>query len=291
MSLISGLLGGSGAERAGNAIANAGIAGENGVLNATLNGQTGVDSALTNNQTALSNATQGSTADVANGAAAANSTLGNTLSNIQGNLSPYTQAGAQGASQLAAYAASNPQFNAPTAAEAAATPGEEFIRDQGAQAINNTASASGLANSGNTLKALTQYGQNLGSTYYQQAFNNAQSQFNTNQNATLANLSALTNTGLNANSQLNSAALNVGNAQAANTYNAGQYAGNVLNNNTQFNNTQQLQGNEFNANLGLQGSTQAGQFANTAAQGTAAGILGFNNSLGNIFAGMNLGGL
>lgn len=66
-------------------------------------------------------------------------------------------------------------FN-PTQAQLAATPGYQFQMNQGTGAVLNAASALGGVNSGNTLKALTQYGQGLASTNYQQALNNYMAQ-------------------------------------------------------------------------------------------------------------------
>lgn len=45
--------------------------------------------------------------------------------------------------------------------------GYNFILNSGSRAITDNAAAKGLLNSGSTLKALTQYGQNLGSTQLQ----------------------------------------------------------------------------------------------------------------------------
>lgn len=44
--------------------------------------------------------------------------------------------------------------------------GYNFQKQQGASAITGSAAARGLVNSGSTAKALTQYGQNLGSSYF-----------------------------------------------------------------------------------------------------------------------------
>jgi hypothetical protein len=98
----------------------------------------------------------------------------------QANMAPWLQAGTtslgsimQGFSNGTYGPGSIPAFKAPTAAEAAATPGEQFILSQGSKAITNAGSALGNTMSGGTLKALTDYGSNVGSTYYQQAYNNA----------------------------------------------------------------------------------------------------------------------
>lgn len=52
------------------------------------------------------------------------------------------------------------------------SPGYQFQLNQGNQQLLNTSSATGGVNSGNTLKALTQYGQGLANQDYQQADNN-----------------------------------------------------------------------------------------------------------------------
>lgn len=105
----------------------------------------------------------------------------------QSNEAPFLKAG-QGAigdlSQLLAPggALSRPwtgTFQAPTAAQAAATPGYQFTLQQGQNAIQNSAAAQGNLLSGGTEAALDQYSQGLASTNYQQAFNNALTQYGT----------------------------------------------------------------------------------------------------------------
>lgn len=73
-------------------------------------------------------------------------------------------------------------FTPPTAQQAAQTPGYQFQLDQGNQAIQRSAAASGDLLSGGTEKALDQYSQGLASTNYQQAYNNAYNQYSTNYN-------------------------------------------------------------------------------------------------------------
>lgn len=73
-------------------------------------------------------------------------------------------------------------FSAPTAAEAAATPGEQFEREMGNNAIQNSAAAQGNLLSGSTLKGLDAFNTNLASTNYQQAYNNALGQYQQNYN-------------------------------------------------------------------------------------------------------------
>ena len=56
------------------------------------------------------------------------------------------------------------------------TPGYQFQLQQGEQAVADQATATGGVGGGNTLKALTNYGQNLASTTYQQQFNDYMAQ-------------------------------------------------------------------------------------------------------------------
>lgn len=112
----------------------------------------------------------------------------------------------------------------PTAFDFKADPGYAFTLDQGLKAMNATAAARGGLISGNALVAGQKYGQGLGSTYYQQAFNNylannAQNlqAYNTN----TANQQYLANLGQSsANNQANAIG-NFGNSAAGNIIGAG----------------------------------------------------------------------
>jgi hypothetical protein len=105
----------------------------------------------------------------------------------QANQAPFLKAGQTAIgdlSQLTAPGGSLSQpwtgtFTAPTAAQAAATPGYQFTLQQGQNAIQNSAAAQGNLLSGGTEAALDQYSQGLASTNYQQSFNNALSQYGT----------------------------------------------------------------------------------------------------------------
>lgn len=92
--------------------------------------------------------------------------------------SPFLQAG-QGAVQNLGQLLSQPgggwnqQFSAPTAQQAEQTPGYEFTRQQGDQALQQSAAARGGLLTGGTAKALDQYNTGLASNTYQQTYNNA----------------------------------------------------------------------------------------------------------------------
>src|SRR5262249_46306478 len=74
----------------------------------------------------------------------------------------------------------NQTFTAPTAAQAAATPGFQFQLQQGLNALQNSAAARGGLLSTGTAKNLNNYAQGVASTNYQNTFNNALQAYNTN---------------------------------------------------------------------------------------------------------------
>jgi hypothetical protein len=117
-----------------------------------------------------------------------------------------------------------------TAQQYQKSPGYQFQFDQGVDAINNRASSQGGVQSGNTLKALTQYGQGVANQDYQQAYNN----FTQNQGNLFSRLFNLAGTGQNAAANLGSAGQNYANALGANTNAIGnaQAAGSVAGGNT-----------------------------------------------------------
>ena len=88
---------------------------------------------------------------------------------------PWVTAGQNASSQLQAGMGSNGTNGALTQQFTPSmyqqSPGYQFQMDQGTQAVTNNASATGGVNSGNTLKALTSYGQGLANQDYYQAQN------------------------------------------------------------------------------------------------------------------------
>ena len=232
----------------------------------------GVGSAVGKGYTDVGNAG----ANVNTAAATANATLKDYQDQVNGNLAPGLASGAQGNADLQTYAASNPQFNFDPS-KYLDSDAMKFQEQQGDEAVQNSATAAGLGNSGNTAKALDQYNQGVASTYYNNAFTQAQNEFQTNQNATLANYQALINSGATANNQNIAAGQAFTVPQAQNITNAAS-----------TNATLQ----EFLASMGLQGATTQGQFSLTGAQnagnfavgaagGRAAGILGQGAALTN----------
>jgi hypothetical protein len=106
----------------------------------------------------------------------------------QANEAPFLKAGQGAVTQLASMLPSltapyaGGPFVAPTAAQAAATPGEQFMLQQGTEALNNSAAGEGALNTGATGAALQRYGEGLASTDYNNVYNQAQQTYNTNYN-------------------------------------------------------------------------------------------------------------
>jgi hypothetical protein len=277
MGLFSSIFGAIGANQAGNTLNNAGKTGQANIDASAAAGQgliaggeQGVSFATGQGQAGVSQATGQGNAGVSQATGAGQ----NAVTTAASGTAPYLSAGNTGATMLQNYAASNPNFSfQPTQQQLESTPGYQFQLAQGQNAIQNTAAASGLNQSGAALKELTQYGQGLAGTYYQNAFNNAQQTFQTNQNATLANLSTLSNIGQTANAQnIGAQEYQAGMGQQGAEAAAGLGEQGALAN---------LSGTEASANLGLQGQEAATNSLLTGAQGKAAGQMGMWNGIGN----------
>lgn len=91
-------------------------------------------------------------------------------------------------------------------------PGYDFRMQEGMKAINAGAAARGMGNSGATMKALAQHGQNFASNEYSNAYN----RFNADRGNRFSRLSTLAGMGQGANSQLGQAGQNYGNQVSAN---------------------------------------------------------------------------
>lgn len=132
------------------------------------------------------------------------------------------------------------------------SPGYQWQLSQGLGAISNAASAQGGVQSGNTLKALTTYGEGLANQDYQQAYNNylnnyvnQLNSFNANSTTTFNRLQTLAGSGQNAAANLGSLSsqtagdigsniIGAGNARAAGTVGAANAYTGGLNNLSQL---------------------------------------------------------
>lgn len=187
----------------------------------------------------------------------------------QANQAPFLQAGQAAVGTLAKdvmqpggpFQPWTGQFTAPTAAQAAQTPGYQFALQQGLGALQANAAARGTLLTGGTGQALEQYAQGLASNTYQQTYNNALTQYQTAYNQFQQNQANLYNrlAGLSGTGQV-----------AANTL--GQQAGQMAGLGTQ---------------TYLQGAAQQGQSLQNAAAATASGYVGAANAGAGAFS--NLG--
>ena len=163
---------------------------------------------------------------------------------------PYQTVGSTAANNLTNLLAKG--FTAPTLQDVENTPGYQFTLQQGTDAINRNAAANGTLLTGNTGKALTDYGENLAQTTYNQDYQNALSTYMANYNTLLGG----TDVGLNSTSQLGSFGQN-------------------------FSNT--------NANLAMQGSQAQAQQINNAAAARASGYLGAAQGWSQVAGGVTGG--
>lgn len=187
----------------------------------------------------------------------------------QKNEAPFLAAGTQAANTLAGLTSTpgeglltpwTKEFHAPTAEEAAQTPGYKFQLEQGNEALQRSAVASGGLLTGGTAKALDQFSQGLASSNYQQTFQNALQQYSTayntfqnNQTNTFNRLASQEGIG-----QTTAATLGQEGAQAS---------GNA-------------------ANILLTSGAQQGQALQNAGAATASGYVGVSNALGGAVQGV-----
>jgi len=213
------------------------------------------------------------------------SAAGASLLQQLANLEPYMSTGDTATQGLQAGLApggafSTPQtFTAPTAAQAAAMPGEQFEQQQGELALNNSAAAMGGALSGGALKAGENYAEGLASTNYNQMYNEALEGFGANQ-------SALTNS---YNRLATAAGMGQGAASTANS-DLGQYA-NLYSGLGMQGAGETLGAQEGIAGLGMQGAQIAGQAEAGIGNAQAAGTMGQANAWSSALSGLANAGM
>lgn len=226
-----------------------------------------------------SNASRGAAQTQADAANKASQTQLDMFNQNKADLAPWLQSGQLGNQELMRLlglggTAQNPTFN-PNAqlvrpfgmADFQQDPGYQFRFQQGENALLNARSALGGLQSGNTLKALTDYGQGMGSQEYQNAFN----RYNVNNQNIYNRLGGIANSGQNAAgmtaglganvaSQIGQNTIGAGNALAAgqvgvgNAINSG--IGGLSNQWLQANALQQQGGGQWDYNSMLQGPQQ-----------------------------------
>lgn len=106
----------------------------------------------------------------------------------QANEAPYTALGSTSADRLKSLLSTG--FTAPTLAEAQANPGYQFALDSGTTALDKSAAARGDVFTGTQGTALQKFGQDLGTTNYQQVYNNALQKYMANYSTLLGGTNA-----------------------------------------------------------------------------------------------------
>lgn len=163
----------------------------------------------------------------------------------QADAKPWLDAGKGALAQLTQGIQPGGDFNRNfTMADFQADPGYQFRMQQGQSALESSAAARGSHLSGATLKALAQYGQDMGSQEYGNAYN----RFNNDMTNRYNRLSGIAGGGQTANQQLQAAGTNFGAMAGNNTIGAGnaRASGYVAQGN--------VAGNAFNSGAGLVGN-------------------------------------
>lgn len=269
-SIGTSLIGANAAETAANQERSAYLSSAQQVNQTSQNVNQQINQQIASGQTGITGAatTAGGLAQAAG--TSANAGIGSAVDSTAGNYSPYTSAGStavNGLQQLAGSSALGGTFAAPTAASlndpnAPGSAGYQFTLQQGQEAIQKAAAAQGGLFSSGTLKSLAGYTTGTANQYYNQAYNQALSTFQANQQSALNKagvLSGLANNGLQAAAGTSNAQLQGATTQGANTIGTGEYAG-----------TTGLTGATSSGQLGLSGAVQGGQLIQSAAS-TAAG--------------------
>ena len=222
-------------------------------------------------------AVQGGQANVGNnvgiansGLSSANSTASGYLNDASSLFSPYATAGTSALGSLQSLAgAGGPldktfSFNP---SDLSSDPGYQFTLQQGQQAIQRAAAAQGGLFSSGTLKSLAGYTTGTADQYFNDAFNRAQSTFNTNTNTALQRIGSLQNL---ANYGYNATGAQAGLAgqQAHYALTVGGLQANYC-----------MAGAEFGSNLGLQGSQIEGNALSNQGNANAAGTVGSANAI------------
>jgi len=136
--------------------------------------------------------------DALEGNARAREARENQYKTTQGYLDPYSKAGGSALDQLSRYTGEGGKWNKNfEMSDFQEDPGYAFRLQQGQQALERSAASKGRFQGGGMLKALTDYGQNMGSQEYGNAFN----RFQTEKGNQYSQLMGLANIGYGASGQ------------------------------------------------------------------------------------------
>lgn len=239
-------------------------------------GQAGIAKA----QTGIGDAVSGGLKGLATGTTGADSALSGGLASILKLLQPQSAAGASATGGLQALAGPNGQlaqqfsFNP---SDLSSDPGYKFTLQQGQQAIQRAAAAQGGLFSGGTLKSLANYTTGTADQYFGDAFNRAQSTFNTNRQGALSQagiLGQLASLGSGATNAAAGATGSTASQIAQNLFGQGTFGANLGLQGAGLN----LGGAEASGNIGLQGANSVNQLLAGVGNAKAAGTVGSANS-------------
>lgn len=135
-----------------------------------------------------------------------------------GYLQPYRDFGTSTALPGLANFINSGGIKMPTASTVSSMPGYQFNFDQGLKALQNSAISGGGLNSGNAMKAITQYGQDYAGSKWQDYMNQNSQLLNNWLNATGVGSNAASGTGnyaMNAGSNIGNAMIGQGQSNAA----------------------------------------------------------------------------
>jgi hypothetical protein len=204
---------------------------------------------------------------------------------VQQNLAPYMGAGTNALNALQGFLGIGGQSFGPNGSQTglgtsqfqfnpASDPEYQFMLSQGLGAITNQASALGGVNSGATLKALSDYGQQSAQSAYQTEFNN----WNTQLNNIFSRLTGVTQLGQTSAAGVGNAALTTGQSIGSNIIGAGnaQAAGTIGSANAFSGGIQSI----FNSPAFTQLLTNSGGGGSTG-YGNPIGITGWSPSTGS----------
>lgn len=168
-----------------------------------------------------SNASSNAADAQAGAAAASDATQRYMYDQTRADNAPFRETGLQANNRLAELMNGGQFSRRFTQADLNADPvyqsGLQFGLDQGTQGINRQAAAGGNFLSGATLKALTRFGNDYGSTKANESYN----RFNTDQNSQYNKLAGLSGAGQQATNQVSAAGQNMANNISASQINAG----------------------------------------------------------------------
>lgn len=148
----------------------------------------------------------------------ANNMQAHMYDTTRADYAPWREAGVSALSQIQ----SDPNlFRSFNMSDYQADPGYAFRMSEGQKALERSAAARGGLNSGATLKALTRYGQDMGSQEYQNAYN----RFTNDQSNRFNRLSGLAGLGQTATGSITQAGQNYANVYGQNALNTGEMIG------------------------------------------------------------------